>query len=311
MSSNDYTTPEPNRNIPPTQVPDPLAGVNDPIVPPGEGAPLSEPVPPAEPVDTELTGLGTGTGVGTGTDDTDQSKAQEAASEAKDLAQEGKQSAAHVMDSAKQEASMVAEQARDKASNLLDELGSDVREQASAQQQKISANLRDISEEFRNMLDNSQASGTASSLVDQAAHHSGKVADWLEQREPGDLVEEIKGFARRRPGAFLGLALGAGLLAGRLTRNASGPDKDSDRDSRRDASPLHATQGSQDQYRDVSTDDVPPGMTRGQVPPEVTSQPTTQPRTVGMPETGTPGVLPGEPEPGSTYPPTPRRTDFE
>jgi hypothetical protein len=62
-------------------------------------------------------------------------------------------------------------------------------------------------------------------LVDQAARHSGNAAQWLESREPGDLLDEVKGFARRRPGAFLGIALGAGLLVGRVTRNAgSGPD---------------------------------------------------------------------------------------
>ena len=43
-------------------------------------------------------------------------------------------------------------------------------------------------------------------------------ASWLEQREPADLLDEVRNFARRRPGTFLIGAAVAGLAAGRLTR---------------------------------------------------------------------------------------------
>lgn len=151
----------------------------------------------------------------------DDSKLAQASQATKDLAAEGQHSAAEVMDTAKHEATLVADQAKEQASHLFEELSADLREQTSLQQRKVAENLRDISNEFRTMLDQSQASGTAATLVDQASHHSGRVADWLDQREPGDLVDEVKDFARKRPGAFLGIALGAGLLAGRITRNAS------------------------------------------------------------------------------------------
>ena len=150
----------------------------------------------------------------------------QAKEETRALAREGLDSAKHVGQTAKREAEEVLEQAKEQASNLFSELGSDIREQAGTQQQKISANLRQISGDLRNMLASSDASGSASMLVDQAANHSGNAADWLEQREPGDLLDEVKGFARRRPAAFLGIALGVGLLAGRITRNAgSGPEQ--------------------------------------------------------------------------------------
>ncbi|HJX78284.1 hypothetical protein [Glutamicibacter sp.] len=154
-------------------------------------------------------------------DSTSQSNLSSDADTAKDLAQEGQHAAAEVLDTAKQEASLIGEQAKEQAADLFAELSSDLREQASLQQQKVATNLRDISDEFRTMLDQSQASGTAATLVDQASHHSGQIATWLDQREPGELVDEVKQFARKRPGAFLGIALGAGLLAGRITRNAS------------------------------------------------------------------------------------------
>ena len=151
-------------------------------------------------------------------DTTSQSNTSKTAETAKDLAQEGQHAATEVLDTAKHEASLLGEQAKEQAADLLGELSSDLREQASLQQQKVATNLRDISDEFRSMLDQSQASGTAATLVDQASHHSGQIADWLDQRDPGDVVDEVKQFARKRPGAFLGIALGAGLLAGRITQ---------------------------------------------------------------------------------------------
>ncbi|WP_426733314.1 hypothetical protein [Glutamicibacter sp. 2E12] len=217
MSTNDYTssnpfpddprsTPQPGTVRHGLNDPDPLTEPQTDLFPSG----TVEPVPADAHDSDDLQSAGSGSTSG---------KAQAA----QDLAREGQESATHVLDSAKQEASMLADQAKDQATHLWDELGSDLKEQTSAQQRKVAANLRDISDEFRAMLDQSSASGTASMLVDQASHHSGQAADWLEQREPHDLLDEVKGFARKRPAAFLGLALGAGLLAGRMTRNASEP----------------------------------------------------------------------------------------
>jgi hypothetical protein len=66
-------------------------------------------------------------------------------------------------------------------------------------------------------------------LVRQAADRSASVASWLEGRDPGSLLDEVKTFARQRPGTFLLLAAGAGILAGRLTRSLSegAPDNQS------------------------------------------------------------------------------------
>ena len=46
------------------------------------------------------------------------------------------------------------------------------------------------------------------------------LAGWLDQRDPGELLDEVRGIARRKPGTFLLGALAAGVVAGRLTRGA-------------------------------------------------------------------------------------------
>ena len=154
-----------------------------------QGFPVSaDPITPAEPVEPPVViePVAVGADEELGSD-----KGREVKAEARELAQDGMESAKHVGSSAKREAGAVAEDVKEQASSLFAELGADVNAHAATQQEKISVNLRQISEELRNMLDSSEASGTASSLVDQAARHSGNAADWLESREPGDLLDYL------------------------------------------------------------------------------------------------------------------------
>ena len=46
-----------------------------------------------------------------------------------------------------------------------------------------------------------------------------RLADSLENRRPEELLDDVKRFARQRPGVFVLGALGAGFLAGRVLRN--------------------------------------------------------------------------------------------
>jgi len=69
------------------------------------------------------------------------------------------------------------------------------------------------------MADAPDQPGVAADLIRQAAERSQSVASWLENRDPGSLLDEVKSFARQRPGTFLLAAAGAGLLAGRLGRS--------------------------------------------------------------------------------------------
>lgn len=47
------------------------------------------------------------------------------------------------------------------------------------------------------------------------------VASRLQDREPGELLDEVRRFARRKPGMFLLGAAAGGVLAGRLTSGMS------------------------------------------------------------------------------------------
>ncbi|UZX01658.1 hypothetical protein F8G81_02730 [Arthrobacter sp. CDRTa11] len=141
--------------------------------------------------------------------------------EAGDVARTAADSAQSVAQTAKSEAANVASEVKANAKDLLYQARNDLTQQAGTQQQKVADGLRSVSDQLHSMARASDQPGVASDLVRQAAERSSSVASWLEGRDPGSLLDEVKTFARQRPGTFLLLAAGAGVLAGRLTRSLS------------------------------------------------------------------------------------------
>ena len=150
--------------------------------------------------------------------------------ESKHVAGTAKQEGQRVAGTAKEEAGNVAEEARTQARNLVDEARSQATEQSRAGRDRLAETLRQIGDELHEMAQSSSSSGMASDAVRQVADRSRNASSFLEQREPGDILDEVRRFASRRPGAFLLGALAAGVAAGRLSRGAAkahnvGPEK--------------------------------------------------------------------------------------
>ena len=151
--------------------------------------------------------------------DTGASKTDAAKDEAAELKRQAADSAQNVAGTAKAEVANVASEVKTSARGLLQQAKTDLTDQAGTQQQKAAEGIRAISSQLNTMADASEQPGVATDLVRQAAERSQSVASWLENRDPGSLLEEVKSFARQRPGTFLLAAAGAGLLAGRLGRS--------------------------------------------------------------------------------------------
>ncbi|MGD9990220.1 hypothetical protein, partial [Pseudonocardia sp.] len=111
----------------------------------------------------------------------------------------------------------VAGEARRQAKDLVGEARTQLQQQAGATQRQAAGGVRSIADELR-QLAGAGDGGPVADLAHQAAGRADELAGWLEEREPGDLVEQVRRLARRRPGAFLAGAALAGVLAGRLTR---------------------------------------------------------------------------------------------
>ncbi|GAA1446090.1 hypothetical protein [Leifsonia poae] len=166
----------------------------------------------------------------------DQSTKQVVADQAGAMKDEVVDGGTRVLDTAKDQAADVVGEAKSQATDLLHQTQSELREQAALQQQRVADGLQSVSDELADMARNSSG-GLASDLVSRAAARAGSAASYLDSRDPGSLLTELKSYAARRPGAFIALAVAAGAVAGRLTRSlASGASDASDASGTSDAS---------------------------------------------------------------------------
>jgi hypothetical protein len=125
-----------------------------------------------------------------------------------------------VASTAKDEAANVASEAKYQAKNLLSTATSEVRNQASTQQGRVASTLRGYADELQGISQGNAPSGVVGDLVQQVAGKGSEIAQWLENREPADLLDELRRYARRRPVMFLAFCGLAGVVAGRITRGA-------------------------------------------------------------------------------------------
>jgi hypothetical protein len=148
----------------------------------------------------------------------EQGTTQVVKAQASDLGHSSVRTGKHVADVAREQASGVAAEAGRQGRDLLQQAQGQMEEQAARGQQRVAERLFSLSGVLRSMAANSGQGGVAADVVQQAAARVGDAGQWLDAREPGQVVHEVQSFARRRPAVFLLLAAGAGLVAGRLTR---------------------------------------------------------------------------------------------
>ena len=163
---------------------------------------------------------------GQGTPDpepTDHSSGQDTASQAREAAATAADQGKHVAGVAREQASQVAGEAATQARRVVDDarrqVTSTLDEQARSQQDRLSGTLRSLSDELGEMA--GHGSGTAGDLAREVADRTRELGRYLDEHEPGQLLDDVRDFARRRPGLFLLGAVGAGLVVGRLARGVT------------------------------------------------------------------------------------------
>lgn len=169
-------------------------------------------------------GSSSGSQSGSGSDSSGTAGAAKGA--AAEVGHSAKEATGQVAGTAKDEAGKVASEAKSQAKDLYHQTRSELTDQASTQQKRVAEGLRSVSDELKGMHGKSESQGVATELVGQAAERLQGVAGWLDDRDPGSLLDEVKQFAARRPGVFIGVAAAAGLLAGRLTKGLVSEAKD-------------------------------------------------------------------------------------
>jgi hypothetical protein len=149
---------------------------------------------------------------------TEQSTADVAKDQAGQVKDTATDAAHHVAGVAKEQTANVTDEAKNQARDLIDQGRQELIDQTSVQQERVASGLRSLEHELHSMAAASTDHGLGAQLAREAATRAGTAAHWMEGREPGDLLEEVRSFARQRPAAFLGIAAAAGILAGRLGR---------------------------------------------------------------------------------------------
>lgn len=145
--------------------------------------------------------------------------------------QSAMESGKQVASTASDEASNVAAETRQQAKNLGHEFNNQAQQQVAVQKDKAANGLHSLGGELRSMAQQGGQSGPVTELAHQAADKVTDLATWLERRDPGSLVEEVRTYARRKPGTFLVGAVVAGVVAGRLTRGAVQASQDDSDDA--------------------------------------------------------------------------------
>lgn len=139
--------------------------------------------------------------------------------EGRSVGADTKEGAKQVAQTAGAEAQAVVGEARTQLVSLLDTVRQDAAGQAREQTQRAAGGLQGLAGELTSMADGqSSGSGMAAGLVRQAAQRVESAAGWLEGREPADLLDEVRRYARRSPGTFLAACAVVGFVGGRLTR---------------------------------------------------------------------------------------------
>jgi hypothetical protein len=124
----------------------------------------------------------------------------------------------HVAGTAKDEAAKVASEAKGQAKNLFSEATTQVDQQSRMQKDRFAETLRSFSDDLDAMT--GDRSGLAADLTQQVAQRARGLSTQLGSKDPQDLLQDVRGFARRKPGLFLLGSLAAGVVAGRLLRGA-------------------------------------------------------------------------------------------
>jgi len=193
-------------------------------VAPGYG--ISDPFPGTYGDDTgaTATSVGGSTGGGNPTTETAKAEAGQVKDTAKAEAGQVKDAAAgaaqQVAGTAKNEAGNVVGEAKAQASNLVDQVRGEAGSQVSNQKDRLADLAHSYAKQLGSMASGSPEAGPVTDLAQDLSARLGGAGHWLQNHEPADVLEEVRRFARRRPGAFLLSALAAGVVVGRLTRGA-------------------------------------------------------------------------------------------
>jgi len=143
--------------------------------------------------------------------------ASSATGAAKQATETAKQSAQEIAGTAKEQGRQVAGQIGSQARSVVSDVRTSVAGQARTQNDRLAGSLRQLADDLSNMH-GGDTSSPAGQVVQRLGDTGRRAADYLQDKGPEGLLEDVQDFARRKPGTFLLAAAAAGFVIGRLGR---------------------------------------------------------------------------------------------
>jgi hypothetical protein len=171
-----------------------------------------------QPTGTDGTGAGGPPAQSSGMDAAKQ-KAAVAADESKAVMGTAVDAGKEVAHTAAEQVSAVAGQAKEQMGTVVAKTKDELRAQMDARSQQAATGLQTLAAQLGALTQGRpEQAGHVGTLVGDAQQRVQSYAETLQQRGPQAIVDDITGFARRRPMRFLMAAAVTGFAAGRLAR---------------------------------------------------------------------------------------------
>jgi len=151
---------------------------------------------------------------------TTQTAGQGAAQAAGQAAESAGHAAREVVGTAAEQGRQLAGQVGDQTRSVVADVRRSVAGQLHTGHQQMADGLRRIADDLGAMT-GERGDTPAGQLVQRLSESGRRAADYLQERGPEGLLDDVQDFARRRPGTFLLAAAAAGFVVGRLGRTTA------------------------------------------------------------------------------------------
>ncbi len=128
-----------------------------------------------------------------------------------------------VTEQARQQTQQFAQQARQQASRLANRGSEQVKSQLDNQKHRASQRMAPVQMALRETAHQlrSQGQGPIAQYAEKASDQVERFSGYLRETDVDEIIDEVRGVARRRPALFLGGAAALGFLATRFLKSSS------------------------------------------------------------------------------------------
>ena len=147
-----------------------------------------------------------------------------ASSTAKETAKQAtgsaKQAAGEVTETVKEQGRQVAGEVKGQVRSVASDVRQSVAGQVRTGHSKLAESVRSFSDELGG-LSGGDTSSPVGQVVSRVSDAGRRAADYLDDRGPEGVLDDVQNFARRKPGTFLLAMAAAGFVVGRIARGTA------------------------------------------------------------------------------------------